>query len=194
MNPARPVQARSIRLIGRDLAFGIRLLRRTPSLAMTSALVVALGVGATTAIFSVVYGVVLRPPPFPAPDRLVALWTRLPDTGQRVRANAADQRDWRASRTVFEDIALAGGIQNFNLTGMGEPERVFAARMSANVFTVLGATPALGRTFTDRRRTTPGRSGWCCSATACGGAGSARIRRLSGAPSRSTGGRSTSSA
>ena len=59
---------------GRDLAFGIRLLRRSPGLAVASALVVALGIGTTTAIFSLVYGVILRPPPFAAPDRLVAIW------------------------------------------------------------------------------------------------------------------------
>ncbi len=136
-----------VRQAARDLAFGTRLLRRTPVFAITSTVVVALGVGTTTAIFSVVHGIVLRPPPFEQPERLVALWTRLPESGQRVRANAADQREWRSSSAVFEDVALSGGIQNFNLTGLGEPERLFAARMSPNVFTVLGVTPALGRTF-----------------------------------------------
>ena len=137
-----------LRQMLRDLSFGARLLLRTPSLALTSTLVVALGVGTTTAIFSVVYGVVLRPLPFSEPDRLVALWTRLPASPQRSMANAADYREWRrSSRSVFEDIALAGGVQNFNLTGYGEPERLLAARMSPNLFTVLGVTPALGRTF-----------------------------------------------
>jgi hypothetical protein len=66
--------------IGRDLAFGTRLLRRARGLAAVSALVVALGIGTTTAIFSVVYGVMLRPLPYAAPDRLVALWSRVPNS------------------------------------------------------------------------------------------------------------------
>jgi predicted permease len=136
------------RQAGHDLVFGTRLLRRTPGFTITSTAVIALGIGTTTAIFSVVHGIVLQPPPFEQPERLVALWTRLPESGQRARANAADHRAWLSSTTVFEDVALAGGIQNFNLTGVGEPERLFAARMSANVFAVLGVSPALGRTFT----------------------------------------------
>src|SRR4030095_11552822 len=114
------------RQVARDLAFGIRLLRRAPGVAVISALIVALGVGSTTAIFSVVYGVMLRPLPYTQPERLVALWTRLPNSAQRTRANAADYQEWRRSNTVFEDIALANSPQNFNLIGAGEPERVGA--------------------------------------------------------------------
>jgi putative ABC transport system permease protein len=134
--------------VGRDLAFGTRLLRRAPGFAAISALVVALGIGTTTAIFSVVYGVMLRPLPYAVPDRLVALWSRLPNSPQRVRVNPADHRDLRSSNTVFEDVALANAPQNFNLIGSGEPERLVAARLSSNLFPVLGVSPALGRTFT----------------------------------------------
>jgi putative ABC transport system permease protein len=134
---------------GRDVAFGIRLLRRSPGLAITSALVVALGIGTTTAIFSLVYGVILRPPPYADPDRLVAVWSRVPKSPQRVRVNPADHREWRTSATVFEDIALANAPQNFNLIGSGEPERIVAARLSSNLLSVLGVRPALGRSFTE---------------------------------------------
>jgi putative ABC transport system permease protein len=134
--------------IGRDLAFGIRLLRRAPGFAAISALVVALGIGTTTAIFSVVYGVMLRPLPYAEPDRLVALWSRLPNSPQRKGVNPADHRDLRSSNTVFKDVALANAPQNFNLIGWGEPERLVAARLSSNLFSVLRLSPALGRAFT----------------------------------------------
>ena len=137
-----------MRQIGRDLAFGIRLLRRAPGFAGISVLVVALGIGTTTAIFSVVYGVMLRPLPYAEPDRLVALWSRLPNSVQRARVNPADHRDLRSSNSVFEDIALANAPQNFNLISLGEPERLVAARLSSNLLSVLRVSPELGRAFT----------------------------------------------
>jgi putative ABC transport system permease protein len=133
----------------RDLAFGMRLLRRAPGFSATAALIVALGVGTTTAIFSVVYGVILRPLPYPEHDRLVALWTSLPDGALRARVSPADVRDLRSTSSVFEDIALASAPQNFNLIGLGEPERVVAARLSSNFFSVLRVNPAFGRAFTE---------------------------------------------
>jgi len=131
----------------RDVAFGVRLLRRSPALAAAALIVVALGIGAVTAIVSVVYGVLLRPLPYAQPDRVVAVWTRLPDSLRRVRSNPADHREWLVTNTVFEDIALANAPQNFNFSGGGEPERLLAARLSSNVLSVLGITPALGRGF-----------------------------------------------
>src|SRR5262245_47198033 len=76
----------------RDLKLGMRLVRKAPGFAASAALVVALGIGTTTAIFSVVYGVMLRPLPYDEPERLVALWSRVPGAVQRLRLNAADQR------------------------------------------------------------------------------------------------------
>lgn len=133
--------------LGRDLIFGVRLLRRAPTFAAISALV-ALGIGTTTAIFSVVYGVMLRPLPYGEPERLVTIWTRLPDGGPRARVNAADYQDWRTRNRVFEDTALGNAPQNFNLVGSGEPERLLAGRLSSNLLPVLRVTPALGRGFT----------------------------------------------
>jgi putative ABC transport system permease protein len=134
----------------RDLAFGVRLLRRSPAFAAMAVAIVALGIGAATVIFSIVYGIVLRPLPYPEADRLVALWTRLPNAAARVRLHPADHHELRANNDVFEDIALVAPIQNFNLVGAGEPERLIAARLSANLFGVLGIAPALGRGFTDQ--------------------------------------------
>jgi putative ABC transport system permease protein len=137
-----------VRQTARDVAFGFRLFRRAPGFAVASVLIIGLGVGATTAIFSVVYGVMLRPLPYPEPDRLVALWSRTPATTGRVKVNPADQRDLLRSTGVFEDVALANAPQNFNLIGDGEPERVVAARLASNMFSVLGISPRLGRRFT----------------------------------------------
>ena len=108
--------------------YGLRLLRKSPAFAVTSILIVALGVGATTAIFSVVYGVMLRPLPFRDPGRLVSLWTISPKLNlARVQVNGADRRDWQARNHVLTEIALVRAVASFNLTGEGEPERLFAA-------------------------------------------------------------------
>ena len=138
----------------RDLVFGLRLLRRAPGFAATCVLIVALGVGATTTIFSVTYGVLLRPLPYPDAERLVALWSWPPNATQRLRVNPADQRELRSSNSVFEDIALANAPQNFNLIGSGEPERLVAARLSSNLLSVLRISPVLGRAFTPQEEQT----------------------------------------
>ena len=138
----------------RDLVFGLRLLRRAPGFAATCVLIVALGVGATTTIFSVTYGVLLRPLPYPDAERLVALWSWPPNATQRLRVNPADQRELRSSNRVFEDIALANAPQNFNLIGSGEPERLVAARLSSNLLSVLRISPVLGRAFTPQEEQT----------------------------------------
>jgi hypothetical protein len=108
-----------------DLRHGMRLIRRDSLFAATAMLVIALGVGATTTVFSVVYGVLLRPLPYPEPERLVQLWTRAPKFGlPRTYAGAALYRDSREQNDVFEDLALVRHIANLNLTGQGEPERL----------------------------------------------------------------------
>ncbi len=139
----------------RDIAYGLRLCRRSPVFAVTCAAIVALGIGATTAIFSIVYGVTLRPLPYKDPDRLVSLWMRYPQLQvDRALVNAADHREWQLRSRAFDEIALVRAIANFNLTGLGEPERVFAARVSASTFRVLGVAPAFGRAFADEENVT----------------------------------------
>jgi predicted permease len=132
-----------------DTRYGLRLLARAPGFAATAAIIIALGVATTTAVFSVLYAVVLRPLPYPESGQLVGIWTRLPSSGfARVPVGAADFADWKASATVFEDAALVRNAANFNLTDGGTPERLPGARMSANLLSVLRVRPALGRAFT----------------------------------------------
>jgi putative ABC transport system permease protein len=138
----------SARQIVRDMRFGARLLAKSPAFGIAAITIVALGVGAVTAIFSVVYGVMLRPLPYREPDRLVSIWTKGPAlTLPRMYPTAADAGEWRRSNHVFEDIALARTSANLNLVGEGEPERLQGARLSPNLFSVLGVSAALGRTF-----------------------------------------------
>ena len=137
------------RQLARDAAHGARLLRKSKTFAIASVLIVALGAGAVTAVWSVVYGVVLQPLPYPEPERLVSLWTRAPRLGMaRALVAAADARDWRMESRSFEELGLVRPIANFNLTGAGEPERLLGARVSASVFRVLRVAPLLGRAFT----------------------------------------------
>jgi len=131
-----------------DLKFAFRQLTKNPGFTVVAVLTLALGIGATTAIFSVVYAVVLRPLPFTESERLVALWTQTPQF-ERLPMAAANHRDLKAQTTVFEDIALLQGRGNYNLTGDGEPERLLAARVAANLFPLLRVMPALGRGFTE---------------------------------------------
>jgi putative ABC transport system permease protein len=128
-----------------DLRFGLRLLLRQPAFTLLVVLTLALGIGANTAIFSVVNGVLLRPLPFPSPDRLVMVWGYHPGIGQET-ASLPDYRDWREGASAFEHLE-AGTSTFFNLTGQGEPERITGARTTAGFFEALRVPAALGRTF-----------------------------------------------
>ncbi len=130
-----------------DLRHGLRLLARIPGFTAVAVLTLALGIGANTAIFSVVHAVLLRPLSLPSPERLVMVWEndRLRGTRQE-RASAPDFQDFRAQATVFEALS-AWQSTDATLTGAGEPERLVAARVSANYFTLLGVPPLLGRAF-----------------------------------------------
>jgi putative ABC transport system permease protein len=127
-----------------DLRFGLRLLRKSPVFGITAVAIIALGIFAATAIFSIVYGVMLRPLPFPAPERLVSIW--LLRHGDHNYPTAADAMDVRQLRSVFADVAFFEDT-NLNLVGDGDPQRLEAAFVSPNLFSVLGVAPALGRAF-----------------------------------------------
>lgn len=115
--------------------------------------ILVLGIGLTTAIFSVVHGVLLQPLPFPQADRLVTLWSTAPDRGMpKFNVSAALWRDWRSEAKSFQDIALTRPVANFNLTGSGVPERLQGARTSWNLPQVLGVQPLLGRTFSEQEQ------------------------------------------
>src|SRR5262245_41916354 len=111
-----------------DLAYTWRTLRQRPGFACAVVLTLALGIGATTLIFSVVHAVLLRPLPFPEPERLVVLWQRNTRKGlERERVSPANFADWSAGNRVFESIGFYpawGGAQSFRLVGSDGPERV----------------------------------------------------------------------
>ena len=128
-----------------DLRFGARMLLKHPGVTTLAVLTLALGIGANTAIFSVVNAVVLRPLPYNNPDRLVSLWEKVPERG-RWRVTPANFLDWKKQNTLFEDMA-AFGAGTMTLTGGGEPEQLLGTRASAGYFGVVGVAPVLGRSF-----------------------------------------------
>jgi predicted permease len=143
-------------LLRQDLNYTARMLRRAPGFALTAIAIVALGIGATTAAFSVTDFVLLRPLPFSEPDRLVKLWERTAGYGH-MELSAANYRDWKAGSTVFESIGLYHSAAG-NLVGTGEPLRIEGAAVSADLFPTLRVQPFLGRLFTpdDDRAGAPG--------------------------------------
>ena len=132
-----------------DLRFGLRQLLGKPGFALIAVLSLALGIGANTAIFSLVDAVLLRPLPFHDPDRLVMVWEDATGIGfPRNTPAPANYADWKAQNQVFEDMA-ALNWRSFNLTDEGEPEKVEAQGVTANFFPLLGVKPELGRIFTE---------------------------------------------
>ncbi len=131
----------------RDAAFALRTMRRTPGLTATIVLTLALGIGATTAIFSIVDGVMLRPLPFSEPDRLVYVSAKLARTGAfNPFGYTQDYPAWREHTRTLREIA---GYMHFqaNLTGREGAERIACGLATASVFPMLGVQPALGRVF-----------------------------------------------
>src|SRR5262249_32319404 len=137
--------------LAQDLRHGLRLLAKSPGFALAAVAVLALGIGANTAIFSVVNAVLLEPLPFPSPERLVRVWHPPPPAAfpgiKRFSVSAANYLDWEKQNTVFEGMAIIG-YRTLTLTGVGEPESVAAARVSADFFKVIGVTPLRRRGFT----------------------------------------------
>ncbi len=130
----------------RDLRYGIRLLCKNPAYAASSISVLALGIAAATAIFSAAYGVLLRPLPFPQPERLGRLWDTFGNPGNLAPVSYPNFRDWRAWNHTFSAMAVfAEG--NTVLTGSGEPTPLKTLAASANFLELLGVQPALGRSF-----------------------------------------------
>ena len=130
-----------------DLRYGARMLLKNPGVTAVAVLTLALGIGANTAIFSVVNSVMLRPLPYKNPDRVVAVWENVPEHG-RWRVTPANFLDWKKQSTVFEDMAAYGG-STLTLTGAGEPEQMLGTRAGAGYFAVVGVEPMLGRSFVE---------------------------------------------
>ena len=134
-----------------DLKHGLRVLLKNPGFTAAAIIVLALGIGANTAIFSVVNAVLLRPLPFRDPARLVQLWHVPPPKsfpGMTTFAlSAANFIDWQRQNDVFDKMAIYTG-SNLNLTGREQPEALQGAAVSADFFSTLQVRPMLGRTFT----------------------------------------------
>jgi putative ABC transport system permease protein len=133
-----------------NLKFAIRGLRKSPGFLSVAVVILALGIGANTAIFSIVHGVLLEPLPFPAADRVVQIWHVPPQKSfpgmTQFAVAAGNFLDWQKQNHVFQQMALYTGAR-YDITGAGKPEVVTASAVSADFFSVLGVQPLHGRTF-----------------------------------------------
>ena len=153
--PTPPAAGGSIAAdISRDIRYALRMLRRSPGFAAAAIITLALGIGANTAIFSVLNAVLLRPLPYADPDRLVMVGERSPD-GSPGNTGYTTFLDWRDRTHAFEELAM---IRSWipTLIANGEPERVSGMRVTANFFHMLGVKPSLGRDFTAAEDTPAG--------------------------------------
>ncbi len=126
----------------RDLRYGLRSLGKTPAFTAIALLTLALGIGANTAIFSIVNAIVLQPLPFRAPDRLVKIWPE--EAGTSV--SKEDFVTIKSTAGSFDDVAAYSGW-GFTITGSGEPAKLEGARTTSSLFSLLGVNAAVGRTF-----------------------------------------------
>ena len=135
--------------LARDLRYSFRTLCKMPGFSIVALLVLALGIGANTAIFSVLNSVVLNPLPYPGSDRLALIWeTDLKDGIAREGPSAPNFLDWKEQSQSFEDMSLLE-VGTGTLTGEGEPEQVVGLRVTTNFLSMLGARTVLGRGFTE---------------------------------------------
>ncbi|MCI0490260.1 MAG: ABC transporter permease, partial [Blastocatellia bacterium] len=131
-----------------DLRYAIRILLKNPGFTAVAVIALALGIGANTAIFSVINAVLIRPLPFEEPDRLVWVWGNIRNGGNRASVSPLDFLDYREQNRSFEQFAARISVPvSFNLTGGSEPERLASAVVTGNYFQALGVNPALGRAF-----------------------------------------------
>ncbi|HEX6908518.1 MAG TPA: ABC transporter permease [Terriglobales bacterium] len=134
-----------------DVRYGLRVLRKSPGFAAVAVIVLALGIGANTAIFSVVNAVLLRPLPYPDPSRLMQVWHVPPPKsfpGMTMFAvSPANYLDWERQNHVFQSMAIYG-FRSFNITGSDQPQALRASAVSQDFYSTLGVSPTLGRTFT----------------------------------------------
>jgi len=129
------------------LRYAVRLLLKSPGFTITTVLIMGLGIGANTAIFSVVHAVLLQSLPYPDPGRLFML-TETNPAFPKMSVAYPNYLDWRASQHSFEDLSVYR-LDDFNLTGDGEPERIRGAFVTASYFHVLGVASRLGQTFAE---------------------------------------------
>jgi putative ABC transport system permease protein len=131
-----------------DLRYGARMLRKQPGFASIAALTLALGIGANTAIFSIINGVLLQPLPYVEPERLVTLWERHPQKGmEQELVTPPDFTDWQAQQRVFSQLAFWTGDTELNLVQTEGLEKIRASYVASSLFPALGVRPLLGRAF-----------------------------------------------
>jgi len=130
-----------------DLRYGIRMLAKSPGFTVVAIITLALGIGANTAIFSVVNAVLIRPLPYKEPERIVMVWERnIPRSREQNVISPANFQDWQEQSSVFEEM-VAFYDNPINLTGTGDPEELSVQNVTTNMFSMLGANVALGRSF-----------------------------------------------
>ena len=133
----------------KDIRYGFRGLLKRPGFTVIALVALALGIGANTAIFSLVNAVVLQPLPFPEPDQLVWVYGNIRNGGNRASVSPLDFIDYRNQNKTFEQFAASGSLpMPLNLTGSGDPERIMASSVTGNYFDTFKVAPALGRGFT----------------------------------------------
>src|SRR5581483_12013403 len=130
--------------LGRNLRFSLRMLGRNPGLTFTVLLTLALGIGANTAIFTVDYATLLAPLPYPNPDQLVMVWSKIQNFHNGV--SAGDYTDWKNQSTVFSDLCAWTGA-SFNVATKDQPEYLQGRRESPEMLKMVGEPPFLGRFF-----------------------------------------------
>jgi putative ABC transport system permease protein len=131
-----------------DVRYALRMLVKNPGFTLIAVLTLGLGIGANTAIFSVVQNVLLRPLPYPEPDRLVEISNSYPPTTPHIGLSPGDYADWsRQATTISEMGAYTAISQGFNLTGEGDTQRVQGSYASSSLFPMLGIRPVAGRSF-----------------------------------------------
>lgn len=149
---------RWVETIWRDLRFSLRSLRRSPAFTLTVVATLALCIGANTTVVSVLYGMILKPLPFPHSEQVVEIYNSRPQSGQpKLRVSAVQYHDYKAHADLFEHVALWDGWM-FNIGEGAAADRLVGMKVTADYFAVLGVQPLLGRFFTDEE-CQPGRDG-----------------------------------
>ena len=137
-----------LRGVGQDLQYAVRTLRTKPGFSLVAVAILSLGIGANTAIFTVVNGVMFTPLPYQDAGRLVFVWNRSATTGtRRMTVAAPDVAEYRELASLFEGFAFSDRVVDAALTGDGDPEHMTLARVTPNLFSILGVRPAAGRAF-----------------------------------------------
>jgi predicted permease len=139
---------RTLEALAKDLRYGLRMMIKNPGFTVVAVISLALGIGANTAIFSIVNSVLLRPLPYPSAERLMTIWEdhRARNGPEREWTSPPGFEDWRDQAKSFDHVVAVQFWQP-TLTGQGEPERLTGAQVSHDTFAMLGVAPALGRSF-----------------------------------------------